>query len=369
MTATARPAVSTWRLAKGLQRLGQVEDSGLSEATYLVRRADGQMIQISELLHLVLSNIVDGRSTEGVAAMVSRSYGRTLSAEGLAYLIDTRLKPLGLVVDGPAAPGPQADSSGQPSPRRIATTTASAEPAPPISAPSTPSSSAPPARPRRKVALPKARPLLSLSLKGVIVPARWVPRLGRALAPLFWTPVVVAALIAVVVLDIRLLTTGDLGAAVVEVLTTPALMLALYGVLTLGGLIHESGHAAACAYSGGRPGAIGFGVYLIFPAFYTDVTDSYRLSRAGRLRTDLGGLYFNVLCLIVLASLYLTTGSGVFLLAAFIMHVEMVQQLIPVVRLDGYYVLSDLAGVPDLFGRVGPVLRSLRPGAERDPRV
>ncbi|HKX68193.1 MAG TPA: MinD/ParA family protein, partial [Intrasporangium sp.] len=221
----------------------------------------------------------------------------------------------------------------------------------------------------RKAALPKARPLLSLSLKGVLVPARWVPKLGRALAPVFWPPVVVVALIAVVVLDIRLLTTGDLGAAVVQVLTTPVLMLGLYGVLTLGGLIHESGHAAACSYSGGRPGAIGFGVYLIFPAFYTDVTDSYRLSRAGRLRTDLGGLYFNVLCLIVLASLYLTTGNGLFLLAAFIMHVEMLQQLIPIVRLDGYYVLADLAGVPDLFARVGPVLRSLRPGAERDPRV
>ena len=107
----------------------------------------------------------------------------------------------------------------------------------------------------------------------------------------------------------------------------------------------------------------------IFPAFYTDVTDSYRLSRAGRLRTDLGGLYFNVLCLIVLASLYLTTGNGLFLLAAFVMHVEMVQQLIPIIRLDGYYVLADLAGVPDLFAQVGPVLRSLRPGAERDPRV
>ena len=66
--------------------------------------------------------------------------------------------------------------------------------------------------------------------------------------------------------------------------------------------MHETGHAAACAYGGGRPGAIGFGVYLLFPAFYTDVTDSYRLSRGGRLRTDLGGLYFNVLCLIALSS-------------------------------------------------------------------
>ena len=33
----------------------------------------------------------------------------------------------------------------------------------------------------------------------------------------------------------------------------------------------------------------------------------------------------------------------------------MLQQLIPVVRFDGYFVLSDLAGVPDLFARVGPV--------------
>ena len=38
---------------------------------------------------------------------------------------------------------------------------------------------------------------------------------------------------------------------------------------------------------------MGTGLYLVWPAFYTDVTDSYRLGRAGRLRTDLGGLYFN----------------------------------------------------------------------------
>ena len=47
----------------------------------------------------------------------------------------------------------------------------------------------------------------------------------------------------------------------------------------------------------------------------------------------------------------------------------MLQQLIPVVRFDGYFILSDLAGVPDLFARVGPVLRSLRPGHPADPRV
>lgn len=369
----ARPAVPaspeatasrpTWRLAKGLQRLGQVQDSGLREPTYLVRRADGQTIQVSELLHLVLSTITSGRSAQTVAAMVSRSYGRELSPDGLQYLVETRLGPLGLVIDDAGASGtspPAVRSSSAPSSR----TASSSRPA----VTSTAGAASAPAPPRRQV-LPRARPLLALSLKGVLVPAVWVPRLARVLAPLFWPPVVAAALVAVVVLDLRLLTTGDLAAALVEVLTSPSLMLGLYLVLALGGLIHESGHAAACSYGGGRPGAIGFGVYLIFPAFYTDVTDSYRLSRVGRLRTDLGGLYFNVLCLIVLAGLYLTTGSGLFLLAAFIMHVEMVQQLIPAIRLDGYYVLADLAGVPDLFARVGPVLRSLRPGAPRDPRV
>ena len=167
---------------------------------------------------------------------------------------------------------------------------------------------------------------------------------------------------AAVALDVRLLAVGDLALALTDVLTVPALMLALYPILTWAALVHETGHAAACAYGGGRPGAIGFGVYLLFPAFYTDVTDSYRLSRRGRLRTDLGGLYFNVLCLIVLSSLYLVTGQGVLLLAVLVMHIEMAQQLVPAVRLDGYYVLADLAGVPDLFARVGPVLRSLRPG-------
>ena len=38
-------------------------------------------------------------------------------------------------------------------------------------------------------------------------------------------------------------------------------------------------------------------------------------------------------------------------------------------RLDGYYVLADLVGVPDLFRRVGPVLKSAIPGRPHDPTV
>ena len=44
---------------------------------------------------------------------------------------------------------------------------------------------------------------------------------------------------------------------------------------------------------------MGAGLYLIWPAFYTDVTDSYRLARAGRVPTDLGGLYFNAIVAVI----------------------------------------------------------------------
>ena len=87
------------------------------------------------------------------------------------------------------------------------------------------------------------------------------------------------------------------------------------------------------------------------------------------MRTDLGGLYFNVWFLLGRGVAYLSTGQGLFLLVVLVLQLEMLQQLIPAVRFDGYYVLADLAGVPDLFARVRPVLRSLRAGAPADPRV
>ncbi len=44
-------------------------------------------------------------------------------------------------------------------------------------------------------------------------------------------------------------------------------------------------------------------------------------------------------------------------------------QFLPIVRMDGYYILSDLVGVPDLFSRMGPVLKSMIPGGSAHPRV
>jgi len=82
--------------------------------------------------------------------------------------------------------------------------------------------------------------------------------------------------------------------------------------------------------------------------FFTNVTDSYRLSRAGRLRTDLGGLYFNAVFMLALAGIYTATSSEVLLLVIAFTHLEMLEQLMPFVRFDGYFILSDWVEIPNL---------------------
>jgi putative peptide zinc metalloprotease protein len=114
---------------------------------------------------------------------------------------------------------------------------------------------------------------------------------------------------------------------------------------------------------------IGVGIYLVWPSFFTNVTDSYRLSRAGRLRTDLGGLYFNAVFMLALAGIYAATSAEVLLLVIALTHLEMLEQLSPLVRFDGYFILSDLVGVPDLFARIAPILKSAASKGHQDPRV
>ena len=152
-------------------------------------------------------------------------------------------------------------------------------------------------------------------------------------------------------------------------LRNPASLLIVFALSVASAAFHECGHATACRYGGARPGAIGAGIYLVWPSFFTNVTDSYRLGRAARIRTDLGGLYFNLIFILAMAGLYEATSAEVLLLVIAVTHLEMLQQLLPFVRFDGYFILSDLVGVPDLFARAVPILTSVLARGRRDPRV
>jgi putative peptide zinc metalloprotease protein len=310
------------RLADGIELLGVYQDSGYDRPPSLVRRVDGQIIQMSPLLYLVTSHIDGRRAPAEIAALTSADLGRRLSAEQVGLLLTTKLIPLGVVAakDAPAV-------------------------------------------------APRANPLLSLRARGTLLPTRVANAVGTLLQPLFRWPLVIAVVASVAALDYWIFAVHGLGRGLNEILRNPVDLLVVAGLSAVAGLFHECGHASGCRCGGARTGVIGFGIYLVYPSFFTNVTDSYRLSRAGRLRTDLGGLYFNLIFMLVLAGIYVGTGDELLLLVIALTHLEMLEQLLPFARYDGYYILSDLVGVPDLFARVLPILRSVLRRGLADPRV
>jgi putative peptide zinc metalloprotease protein len=328
--ATAASATTIpLRLAAGTELLGLYDGSAYQQPHYLVRRGDGQVLHLSHLLYLVLSALDGRRDLEGAAAHVTEALGRTAVADDVTYLVENRLRPLGLVAS-PAKPG------------------------------------APEAEER---ALPRSKPLLALRFRTKVVPARFHRTVTAALQPLFWPPVVLLVLGGLLATNIWLFGThrGALVQAARQLPFHPALLLLVTGLLLFSGFFHEIGHAAGTRYGGGSPGVMGVGIYLAFPAFYTDLTDSYRLNRRGRLRSDLGGVYFNAVLIVVFVVAYFPTRFSPLLVLIALSQAAALYQFLPFIRLDGYYIMSDLIGVPNLFAFVGPVLASLY--RRHDPRI
>jgi putative peptide zinc metalloprotease protein len=310
-------------VADGVELIGKYEGSGFKEAPYIARRADGQVIQLAPLLYLI-AELSDGqRTNEEIAAAVSEAIKRGVSADNVRQLSEERLRPLGVLAG--------ADGS---SPE-----------------------------------LKKVDPLLALKFRAALVPERLVNAITRVFKPLFLPPVIVAVLGGLVALDVWLFAYHGIAQSLREVLYGPVLLMLMLGLVILSAAFHECGHATACAYGGARPGVMGAGLYIVWPAFYTDVTDAYRLGKAGRLRTDLGGVYFNTIFVLLTAGAYFATGYEPLLLIIPFQHLEILHQFLPFIRLDGYYIVSDLTGVPDMFSRIKPTLESLLPWRKASERV
>src|SRR3954468_12250710 len=79
------------RLAEGVELLGEFEDSGFEDPPHLARRADGQVIQLTELLHLV-AEAADGERDEAqIADAVSERFGRRVSPDNVTFLVERKL--------------------------------------------------------------------------------------------------------------------------------------------------------------------------------------------------------------------------------------------------------------------------------------
>jgi len=113
-------------------------------------------------------------------------------------------------------------------------------------------------------------------------------------------------------------------------------------------IAHEFGHASACKRFGVEPGKIGFTIYLVFPALYSDVTTAWSLPRLQRVAVDLGGMYLQSVVGVLFIAIDAATGIHAFHYATILVVLTALFNLNPVFKFDGYWMLADLLGVTNL---------------------
>lgn len=129
------------------------------------------------------------------------------------------------------------------------------------------------------------------------------------------------------------------------------IVLGLFLFMFASSFFHELGHASACKYFGVKHGGIGFGLYLTFPVLYTDVTEVWKLNRKQRCVVNIAGVYFQSYWLIGLLIGFFLTGNDILRYLILIMNFGFIMTLNPFFKFDGYWIASDLLGVPNLRAR------------------
>jgi putative peptide zinc metalloprotease protein len=149
--------------------------------------------------------------------------------------------------------------------------------------------------------------------------------------------------------------------------------------LSLGAVkvVHELGHAYTATRFGCRVPTMGLAFMVMMPVLYSDVSDSYRLtSRRKRLLIAAGGVIaeLGLAAMALVAWGYLPDGtmrSVAYVVATTSIAMSLAVNLNPLMRFDGYYMLADGLGVPNLQDRAFAFgqwrLRTLLFGSQSPP--
>lgn len=173
----------------------------------------------------------------------------------------------------------------------------------------------------------------------------WVRPFSTRLAFLFAPPIVILVGAAFLLAEFFILTRSlDAMQHPFRGWDLPLFYVAIIAVT----LFHELGHASACRRFECPHGDIGFALYIIYPAFYTDVTKVWRLPRLKRAVVDIGGIYFQAILFVALTVYVMFTHDLFALRLLWVMNFMMFFTLNPIFKMDGYWLLSDLSGLSNL---------------------
>lgn len=288
---------------------------------YVLASGDGRQFKVSALAHRILARL-DGETTIDELADELAGESLPITPDELRSLLEETYLRLGVIEDAAAAPG-----VARPAVRR--------------------------------------RPGFPMLLALPLVPARVVGYLARWLQFLY-LPAIAVPLVAAIAWA-----HGLVYATPFEVRSlAPESYLWITLLCLLSILVHELGHAAAVRRFGGSPGTIGWGLYLLLPTFFADVSQLWRFPRKHRMVVDLGGAYFQLLVFVLFAALAVRTGSQELLATCHLIDVMVLMALNPLFHFDGYWFLADYLALPKLqataFRAMGRSLRRLT-GRPADP--
>jgi putative peptide zinc metalloprotease protein len=195
--------------------------------------------------------------------------------------------------------------------------------------------------------------LLYLRLKA-FDPDRLFDRLLPRVAWVF-SPRVLAgsAVIVLIALGMTVAGWGEIARDIQRLYRFDALLLAWVVMLTVT-TGHEFAHGLTCKHFGGHVHEIGFLLLYFQPAFYCNISDAWLFpEKSQRLWTTFAGAYFEMVvwALATLTWAVTDTDTQLNFLALVVMATSAVKTLFnlnPLIKLDGYYLLSDYLETPNL---------------------
>jgi putative peptide zinc metalloprotease protein len=121
--------------------------------------------------------------------------------------------------------------------------------------------------------------------------------------------------------------------------------------------VHEFGHGLTAKRFGCRVPGMGAALLVLWPMLWTDCTDAWRLvDRRQRLLIDAAGVLAEIVLAVVASLAWSMLGDGPARSAAFLLSgstwlVALAINANPLMRFDGYYLLSDWLDEPNLQER------------------
>lgn len=117
--------------------------------------------------------------------------------------------------------------------------------------------------------------------------------------------------------------------------------------------MHEFGHIAATRNVGLKERCVNFAMYYVLPMLYVRLDDTWAICRKDRIMINLAGIAVQALINLPLLILALISPSHTILqqvsyITFWMNTVTILMNLIPFMKLDGYWILSDLLNIPNL---------------------